>query len=145
MATNKITLGPIPHFKEEWAAGITPKLDAIYTHKGSTYICTTAGTQTEPSFTYNSATGKYTTSAGWALVAVGAGAEVVEGFAQVSELKDGRLTLRVSNAVPPTQTKKESTKIGLRTCEKIMTALGGSFTVTNDGAHFAAEMVLPAE
>jgi len=91
MATNKITLGPLPHFKEEWAAGTTYKREAIVTHKGSTYMCTTAGTQTEPSFTYNSSTGEYTTSAGWALVAVGAGAEVVEGFAQVSELKNGTL------------------------------------------------------
>lgn len=91
MATNKITLGPLPHFKEDWTAGTTYKREAIVTHKGSTYMCTTAGTQTEPSFTYNSATGKYTTSAGWALIAVGAGAEVVEGFAQVSELKDGTL------------------------------------------------------
>ena len=91
MATNKITLGPLPHFKEEWAAGTTYKREAIVTHRGSTYMCTTAGTQTEPSFTYNSSTGEYTTSAGWALIAVGAGAEVVEGFAQVSELKDGTL------------------------------------------------------
>ena len=91
MATNKITLGPLPHFKEAWAAGTTYKREAIVTHKGSTYMCTTAGTQTEPSFTYNSSTGEYTTSAGWALIAVGAGAEVVEGFAQVSELKDGTL------------------------------------------------------
>ena len=62
----------------------------------------------------------------------------------LSELRDGSLTLTVSNAIAPTQTRKESTKIGLRTCEKIMTSLGGSFTVTNDGEHFAAEMTLPA-
>lgn len=97
MATNKITLGPLPHFKEEWAAGTTYKREAIVTHKGSTYMCTTAGTQTEPSFTYNSSTGKYTTSAGWALIAVGAGAEVVEGFAQVSELKNGTLVPAISD------------------------------------------------
>ena len=91
MTTNKITLGPLPHFKDEWVAGTTYKREAIVTHHGSTYMCTTAGTQTEPSFTYNSSTGKYTVSAGWALIAVGAGAEVVEGLAQVSELKDGTL------------------------------------------------------
>ena len=91
MATNKITLGPLPHFKDEWVAGTTYKREAIVTHHGSTYMCVTAGTQTEPSFTYNSSTGKYTVSAGWALIAVGAGAEVVEGMAQVSELKDGTL------------------------------------------------------
>ena len=91
MATNKITLGPLPHFKDEWAAGTTYKREAIVTHHGSTYMCVTAGTQTEPSFTYNSSTGEYTVSAGWALIAVGAGADVVEGLAQVSELKDGTL------------------------------------------------------
>ena len=72
-------------------------------------------------------------------------ADTSEPVRIVSELKDKVLTLRVTNAVSASQTKKESTKIGLRTCEKIMTALGGSFTVTNDGEHFAAEMVLPAE
>ena len=82
MATNKITLGPLPHFKDDWVAGTTYKREAIVTHKGSTYMCTTAGTQTEPSFTYNPSTGKYTTSAGWSLIAVGAGAEVVEDVAE---------------------------------------------------------------
>ena len=91
MATNKITLGPLPHFKDEWVAGTTYKREAIVTHHGSTYMCVTAGTQTEPSFTYNSSTGEYTVSAGWALIAVGAGADVVEGLAQVSELKNGTL------------------------------------------------------
>lgn len=85
MATNKITLGPLPHFKQEWAAGTTYKREAIVTHKGSTYMCTTAGTQTEPSFTYNSTTHKYTTSAGWSLIAVGSGAEVVEDIAETKE------------------------------------------------------------
>ena len=82
MATNKITLGPLPHFKEEWAAGTTYKREAIVTHKGSTYMCTTAGTQTEPSYTYNPETGKYITSAGWKLLAVGSGADVVEDIAE---------------------------------------------------------------
>ena len=91
MATNKITLGPLPHFKDEWVAGTTYKREAIVTHHGSTYMCVTAGTQIEPSFTYNSSTGEYTVSAGWALIAVGAGADVVEGLAQVSELKNGTL------------------------------------------------------
>lgn len=63
----------------------------------------------------------------------------------LSELRDGTLTLTVSNAVAAMQTRKDSTRIGLRTCEKIMTALGGSFKVTNDGEHFTAEMILPAE
>ncbi len=63
----------------------------------------------------------------------------------VSTLNNGRLTLRVTNAVAELRTRKDSTRIGLRTCEKIMTALGGSFTVTNDGETFTAELTLPAE
>ena len=63
----------------------------------------------------------------------------------VSTLGGGRLTLRVSNGVAELRTRKDSTKIGLRTCEKIMTALGGSFHVENDGETFTAELTLPAE
>jgi signal transduction histidine kinase len=62
----------------------------------------------------------------------------------VSSLKDGVLTLRVSNAVAKLHTRKESTKIGLRTCEKIMRAMGGSFASENDGETFTAVMTLPA-
>ena len=35
-------------------------------------------------------------------------------------------------------------KIGLRTCEKIMSAMGGSFVTRRDESHFAAEFSLPA-
>ena len=63
----------------------------------------------------------------------------------VSDLEDRKLTLCVSNTVAAQHSLKDSTKIGLRTCEKIMTALGGSFKTTNDGEHFAAELTLPAE
>ena len=63
----------------------------------------------------------------------------------LSELRQDTLTLTVSNAIAAMENRRESTKIGLRTCEKIMTSLGGSFTVTSDGEHFAAEMSLPAE
>ena len=63
----------------------------------------------------------------------------------LSELRGGTLTLTLSNTIAAAQNRKESTKIGLRTCEKIMSALGGTFSVTNDGTHFAAELTLPAE
>ncbi len=63
----------------------------------------------------------------------------------LSQLEDGRLVITVSNAVSPTAARRESTKIGLRTCEKILSALGGSFAVRNEGDHFAAELTLPAE
>jgi hypothetical protein len=37
----------------------------------------------------------------------------------------------------------ESTKIGLRTCEKIMSAMGGSFEIARDDDHFSATFILP--
>ena len=54
-------------------------------------------------------------------------------------------TLRVcfSNAVSRGGSRVESTKIGIRTCEKIMTHMGGQFTVRNNGAQFDAELTLP--
>ena len=62
-----------------------------------------------------------------------------------SELRDGQLSLRVVNAVSTLALRRDSTRIGLRTCEKIMRALSGSFHVENDGARFTAALTLPAE
>ncbi len=59
-------------------------------------------------------------------------------------LRDGWLVLRVSNAVAPLGTRRDSTRIGLRTCEKIMQALGGGFETENDGRRFTAALRLPA-
>ena len=63
----------------------------------------------------------------------------------LSELAENRLSVCVSNAVSRSMDRVESTKIGLRTCEKIMEAMGGSFTTDRDEAHFAATFSLPAE
>ena len=71
-------------------------------------------------------------------------ADPAQPVVALSELKEGKLSLCVSNAVSQSLARKDSTKIGLRTCEKILSAMGGSFTTTGDGAHFAAELVLPA-
>ena len=61
------------------------------------------------------------------------------------EKAGGCLTVCFSNTIAKNAPRVESTKIGLRTCEKIMSALGGSFEVKNDGEHFAAEFTLPVE
>ncbi|MBQ9685318.1 MAG: HAMP domain-containing histidine kinase [Oscillospiraceae bacterium] len=61
----------------------------------------------------------------------------------LSEHTADTLSLTVSNAVSQNRERKESTKIGLRTCEKILTAMGGSFTTHADPEHFAAELTLP--
>lgn len=61
----------------------------------------------------------------------------------ISELKDGRLSLCMSNSIPAEAEKKESTKIGLMTCRKIIESMGGSFEARSDGEHFAAELSIP--
>lgn len=72
-------------------------------------------------------------------------ADPAQPLVALSELKDGKLSLCISNAISADLARKESTKIGLRTCEKIMEAMGGSFTTLSENGRFAAEMRLPAE
>ena len=60
-----------------------------------------------------------------------------------SELSDGELSVRVSNAIARGVSRVESTKIGLRTCEKIMQAMDGRFETRRDDRHFAASFILP--
>ena len=63
----------------------------------------------------------------------------------LSSCAGGRLHLRVENAVARRMERVESTKIGLRTCEKILTHMGGSFHAERTGAQYAAELVLPVK
>ena len=72
MATSKILLGPIPHARYDWVSGASYGKEAIVFHKGSSYIALSDNPSTEPSFTYDPATGLYNVSAGWGLLAVGA-------------------------------------------------------------------------
>lgn len=61
----------------------------------------------------------------------------------ISELEGDHLSLCISNYIARSMDKVESTKIGLRTCEKILHHMGGSFTCTRDEEHFAAEFTIP--
>lgn len=61
----------------------------------------------------------------------------------LTEKKDKQVSVTVSNSISSRKSTTESTKIGLRTCEKIMQALGGSFSTVHDEEHFAAEFCLP--
>lgn len=63
----------------------------------------------------------------------------------ISELKDARLSLCFSNFITGDLARVESTKIGLRTCKRIMEQMHGGFNIENDGEHFSAELSLPAE
>ncbi len=62
-----------------------------------------------------------------------------------SELKDGRLSVSISNAVSKELDRVESTKIGLRTCEKILQSMGGSFETLRAEEEFTAAFILPTE
>lgn len=61
----------------------------------------------------------------------------------LSEREGDRLSVCLSNHIGPAKARVESTRIGLRTCEKIMAAMGGSFSITRDEEHFAAQFSLP--
>ncbi len=71
-------------------------------------------------------------------------ADKAEPVILLTELEDGRLTVSVSNRCAGGQGRAESTKIGLRTCEKILDLMGGSFQARREGEHFAASFSLPA-
>ena len=61
----------------------------------------------------------------------------------LTQLQEGVLSVCLSNTVRKDLNLVESTKIGLRTCEKIMQAMEGSFAVQKDDTHFAATLSLP--
>ena len=63
----------------------------------------------------------------------------------LSELKEDALSVCVSNRVRKNLDRVESTKIGLRTCEKIMRSMNGSFEIQKDEEHFAAILTLPVK
>lgn len=84
--TSQISLGPVPHFKNEWEAGKQFKKSAIVTHNGSSFVALVSNPTTEPTFSYNAGTKQYTCSEGWGLLAVGAGAGVAADLATVMTL-----------------------------------------------------------
>ena len=84
--TSQIVLGPVPHFKNNWVSGMTCKKGGIVYHNGSSFVALVANPTTEPSFTYDSATGTWTVATGWGLLAVGAGSGVATDLAAVMTL-----------------------------------------------------------
>lgn len=71
-------------------------------------------------------------------------ADPAQPVVAVCELCDGSFSVSIQNAVSRSMNKVESTKIGLRTCERILESMGGSFTTVCDDKSFSARMVLPA-
>lgn len=58
-------------------------------------------------------------------------------------LENDTVAVCFSNSVEKEKNKVESTKLGIRTCQKIMEHMGGSFVINKDADHFAAEFSLP--
>lgn len=62
----------------------------------------------------------------------------------ISEKLGGeRLSICVSNSIDKNRSRVESSKIGLQTCARIVSQLGGVFKTAGDGDHFVAEVILP--
>lgn len=58
-------------------------------------------------------------------------------------MERGRLVMEVSNAIPATQQRVESNKIGLQTCQKLIVTMGGSFEKRQTEEVFTVEFSLP--
>lgn len=58
---------------------------------------------------------------------------------------DSRLHLSVTNSMPDVPNKVESTRVGLRTCEKMMQTCGGEFHTSCSGKKFVSELVVPVK
>lgn len=60
-------------------------------------------------------------------------------------VKDGYLEVFVTNFVRRDEAAAESSKIGLKTCEKLLSAMDGSFEASRDGERFTAKIRLPLQ
>ena len=57
----------------------------------------------------------------------------------------GEVVIAFENAVSAGRAAEESTNIGLKTCERILTRCGGSFRVEESNGQFTAVLKLPLE
>ena len=57
--------------------------------------------------------------------------------------KDQTLSIRICNHIKPMHSLKESTQIGLRTCQRIMGEHKGSFSWSQEGEYFMVELTFP--
>ncbi len=70
-------------------------------------------------------------------------ADITRPVVIISEKTGERLSVCLSNSVDQKRSRVESTRIGLQTCSKIVSQLGGSFKITGDDEHYVAEVILP--
>ena len=74
----------------------------------------------------------------------------IEKYADVSKRisvlvsEQGKVILiQITNSISRASSNPESTKIGLKTCEKIMEKLGGKFVYSNDKKNFTVNIIIP--
>ena len=51
----------------------------------------------------------------------------------------------ISDSIPPVPNKVESTRIGLKTCEKLMKVMNGEFKTLAEGNKFMSELIVPVK
>ena len=59
------------------------------------------------------------------------------------EKKEGRVCVSMQNGIRADSNQIESTGIGLNTCKRVITQLGGTFTTEDDGKRFSVTVALP--
>ncbi|MCM1149535.1 MAG: HAMP domain-containing histidine kinase [Butyricicoccus sp.] len=70
-------------------------------------------------------------------------ADITRPVVIISEKNGERLSVCLSNSIDRNRSRVESTKIGLQTCSRIVSQLGGMFKITGDDEHYVAEVILP--
>lgn len=58
-------------------------------------------------------------------------------------MEEGKLRVRIDNAVRTDQTRVESNKIGLQTCQKLIVTMGGEFRKKQNAREFSVVILLP--
>ena len=58
-------------------------------------------------------------------------------------MEAGKLRVRIVNAVRGEEKRVESNKIGLQTCLKLISTMGGEFRKKQTAQEFAVEIILP--
>ena len=70
-------------------------------------------------------------------------ADQAQPIAILKESGNGTLRITISNAIPQHQSRAESNRIGLQTCQKLVQNMGGEFRKTQTADSFTAEVILP--
>ncbi len=133
MGTVKTTIGRVPFGRGTWSEGATYYKQNVVFHKGSTYMATVDSPSGEPSFTYDPLTGAYAVSAGWSLIAVGAGSDVVTGKAGISDLRDGAVIPALADNIS-SWADRDTLSVEDTFAEAVRTSAGSESIVSGEAA-----------